>query len=55
MVVHSFSPEDAGHDDYARFADALGLGKAEPDAVTDPVEVEGVSLHLAWVRDVPSE
>ncbi len=49
MLVHSFSPTAERHDDYARFARALG---AEPDSQTIvSARVPGdVKLYLGWVK-----
>ena len=49
MLVHSFSPEDAWFNDYARFLSLLGLTARVGGLVTVPGRREP-ALHLAWVR-----
>ena len=47
MVVHSFSAEKAGLDDYKAFVKELG-GLAEPDRMTEVGLPDGSTLHLGW-------
>ena len=47
MVVHSFSAEKAGFDDYKAFVAELG-GLAEPDRMTEVGLPDGSTLHLGW-------
>ena len=54
MLVHSFDRSDASLGDYQAFASAIGVMGAEADAVTSAVDLGGVSLRLAWVRDTPA-
>ncbi len=55
MLVHSFSPANAGLDDYRSFAKALGVqGDAGLDRVVSlPETRDGVRLHLAWACGEP--
>lgn len=47
MVVHSFSGEKAGFDDYKAFVNELG-GSAEPDRMTEVGLPDGTTLLLGW-------
>ena len=47
MVVHSFSAEKAGFDDYKAFVKELG-GLPEPDRMTEVGLPDGSTLHLGW-------
>lgn len=51
MLVHSFSPVHASLQDYQRFAAALGMTGANPDAVSSARTLNGIELRLAWVAD----
>jgi hypothetical protein len=53
MLVHSFSPDDRSFDDFSKFARALGQPVIEPNTCSDVRMFDGVSVRLAWVRDVP--
>ena len=48
MLVHSFSPEHAGFDDYSLFVELLG-GEAQLEGVSHL----GAGRYTAWVTDVP--
>jgi len=50
MLVHSFDPEDASLGDYRAFAERLGLSDAEPDKLTNPKRLDGITLRLGWVK-----
>ena len=54
MIVHDFGNEPSWTDDYAAFADAIGVTGAGVGAVSAPLEIRDISLRLAWVRDVPT-
>ena len=47
MIVHSFSPEQAGFEDYEAFVTMLG-GKAEPGLMTEVSLPDGHTLLLGW-------
>jgi Domain of unknown function (DUF6946) len=49
MLVHSFSTEDVGFQDFAAFARLLGAG-AEPNGMSHVGERDGVELYLGWAR-----
>lgn len=48
MIVHSFSQSDAQFDDFAKFANYLGLEAAKNRLLTKVLRT-GMLLHLAWV------
>ena len=52
MLVHSFSKEGKGFDDYAAFVELFKL-KGKRDGVIGPVLVKGVSLYFGWVTSEP--
>ena len=54
MMVHSFDPHDAGFDDFARFAVAMGVPDAAATHVVGPVTRDGVAVYLGWTADRPS-
>ena len=47
MIVHSFSQSDAQFDDFAKFANYLGLEAAKNRLLTKVLRT-GMLLHLAW-------
>jgi len=47
MIVHSFSDEDAGYDDYSEFLVLFGA-KAAQDQLVFLTDVNGVSLYCGW-------
>jgi len=51
MLVHSFSPEAAGFDDFRRFAALLGAPVEKPDSVSPPLALSGTRLTLGWTAD----
>lgn len=53
MMVHSFDPHDAGFEDFARFAVAMGIPDAAATRVVGPISREGVDLYLGWTADMP--
>lgn len=53
MLVHSFSPEFAGFDDFKRFARALGASIEAVNIIAGPVPRLGRQLFLGWVADRP--
>ena len=54
MMVHSFDPHDAGFEDFARFAVAMGIPDAAATCVVGPVTRDGVAVYLGWTADRPS-
>ena len=54
MLVHSFSKTHRWFDDFARFAQAMGMSVARPDCCSPARLCDGVSLRLAWVSDQPA-
>lgn len=53
MLVHSFSPEKAWFDDYARFAALLGVN-ARSDSVQAGGIRGGIELYVGWVCGDPA-
>lgn len=53
MLVHSFSSRDAWFDDFAAFADSIGMPILAPGRITGSMRLEGVQLSLGWVKDLP--
>ncbi|WP_375208633.1 DUF6946 family protein [Hyphomonas jannaschiana] len=51
MLVHDFSAEPGWYDDYAAFAEVIGVKGTSIGTMSDPVVVEGISLRLAWVHE----
>lgn len=51
MVVQSFCQKRSWSDDYALFADAMGLGSAGPGTLTAAKTCDGVELRLGWVAE----
>ncbi len=49
MLVHSFSPEDRGFDEFARYAALFGI-KAKKNNVHSAVQFDGLVLYLGWVQ-----
>jgi len=49
-LVHSFSPDNDGFNEFAEFARAMGA-EAEPDQVAEARGAGGRRLFLGWVRD----
>jgi hypothetical protein len=54
MLVHSFSQNDSWFADYAYFVSMFGL-KAQKNALTQPVLINGVHIVFGWVSDKPSK
>lgn len=50
MLVHSFSTEDSGLEDYQNFARLFGV-VAEPNQLVCIGKHEGISMHIVWVRN----
>lgn len=50
MLVHSFSPEQEGLDDYVEFGRAMG-GTVHPDRLSDMGMRSGRRLLLGWLTD----
>jgi len=48
MIVHSFSNEDTGYDNYSEFLKLFGV-EAVPDQLVYLTEVNSVSLFSGWV------
>ena len=55
MLVHSFSPNFAGFDDFAKFAEVLGTPVREPNSVSVEIALDGIAVSLSWVADRPGE
>lgn len=53
MLVHSFSSEHAGFDDFRRFTQAMGAPVEEVNTIAGPVPRLGRQLFLGWVPDRP--
>jgi hypothetical protein len=53
MLVHSFDPNHAGFQDFARFADWIGAPCSEPGTVSDWIDCSGIALALGWCTDQP--
>lgn len=51
MLVHSFSPEAAGFDDFRRFTEVLGAPVEAPGGFSAPVNLLETRLTLGWVPD----
>lgn len=47
MIVHSFSPDDRRFDDFAAFAEVLGVSGSKTGHLTQPLGAV-VPLHLGW-------
>lgn len=54
MVVHDFGFEPSWTDDYATFAETIGVRGARVGAISEPKVIDGTNLRLAWVRDIPT-
>jgi Domain of unknown function (DUF6946) len=54
MMVQSFDPHDAGFEDFARFAVAMGIPDAATTRVVGPVPRDDVAVYLGWTADRPS-
>jgi len=52
MLVHSFSQNDTGLDEYQAFVSLFGLS-AKPELVVGPTVVNNMSLHFAWAKGDP--
>jgi len=50
MLVHSFSEENEGFEDYCRFLDLFGV-KGEIDSVVFAKNIDGIDLFFAWVKE----
>lgn len=48
MLVHSFSAQQDGFEDFARFSRLLGVS-GQAGAMSTPVRLGNVQLHLGWV------
>lgn len=53
LLVHSFCPNATGLGDYVEFGRRLGFEQLGRDHVSEPREVGGIELQLAWVSDEP--
>jgi hypothetical protein len=49
MLVHSFSPDNAGWDDFEAFAASLGV-MVEPGHLTAVPTASTRTLHIGWVN-----
>ena len=50
VLVHSFSKENKSFDDYHSFLELYNFN-AQIDKVTEPFDIQGITLYWAWVRD----
>jgi len=50
MLVHSFSSNDQGFDDYQRFAGLFGT-QPEKNQIYEVGDLDGLSLSIGWVSD----
>jgi hypothetical protein len=55
MLVHSFSRKHSGFNDFVRFANAVGMPVRERNMCSDSRILEGVSVRLGWVSDLPAQ
>jgi hypothetical protein len=53
LLIHSFCPMATGLSDYIQFGRSLGFEYLERDRISEPREVGGIVLQLAWVSDQP--
>jgi len=53
MLVHSFSKEGKGFEDYRDFVRLFNLN-AGKDSISGPVDVQGVQLYFSWVSEMES-
>jgi hypothetical protein len=51
LLVHSFSDDRKGREDFDAFLKALGLEPPRPDSLTGPVILDGINFYAGWVRD----
>ncbi len=54
MLVHSFSENYSGFNDFRAFAHAIGTPISYTNKLSAEVEVENISLRLGWVADTVS-
>jgi len=55
MLVQSFSTQHSWLDEFREFAARISAPVAGAGTISDPVELEGVSIRLGWVADRPSD
>ena len=53
MLVHSFSADHAWFDDFQTFTDILGVPVDRVNQLSAPIELEGITLRVGWVADLP--
>ena len=53
LLVHSFSDDRKGREDFDAFLKAIGLEPPRPDNLTGPIIIDGVNLYAGWVQDKP--
>lgn len=51
MLVHDFSGADVGLADYRAFAERIGVRGAGAGVLSEPRDMNGVTLRLGWVSD----
>jgi hypothetical protein len=51
LLIHSFSDDQSGFQDFSAFVSALGGPKVAPKALVGPFSCEGISLYAGWVND----
>ncbi len=55
MLVHAFADDERSFEDFTSFARAIGTTLQTKNAVSEPVQLGGVDLQLAWVQDRPAD
>jgi hypothetical protein len=55
LLVHSFSDDQDGFQDFSTFLQALGFEKPKPGELTGPMKVGGIPLFAGWVEDRPPD
>jgi hypothetical protein len=53
LLIHSFCPNATGLSDYSHFGRRLGFEGLDRDRISEPHEIGGTELRLAWVSDEP--
>jgi uncharacterized protein DUF6946 len=51
LLVHSFSDDQKGFEDFCAFMQVLGFGTATSGVLVGPVARDEVSLYAGWVQD----
>ena len=53
LLIHSFCPKATGLGDYVEFGRSLGFESLHRDGISEPRDVGGIEVRLAWVSDEP--